>query len=267
MVGGDHLQCCYREQLSYALYSKFREPRLYSMVVTGDWDLIPARCKSHPKEASFTHKYPPHDTALSRLLRSTAGCSLPAVDATAAATAATQQGGMDAELVHQMNQLKLNAVVALLEANRLAAVTLDSFGRTPLHLACMDATTDDGAIASAILEINPAAAAIMDTAELRTPLHFLVARSEPRIPAALLRQLVHQHAAAVFRQDIVGDTVLDIVQQRADELENAPEILSVLQQVPDQRRESVVRGGHTSPLKQQLQDGTTPPVGSVGRAE
>lgn len=234
MVGGDHLHCCYREQLSYALYSKFREPRLYNMVVQGDWDMIPARCMSHPKEASFVHKYPPHDTALSRLLRPAAGCSLQDV---------MGQEGLDAEMVQQMNQLKLDAVVALLEANRQAAVTQDSFGRTPLHLACMDANTDDGAIASAILEINPTAATIIDSGDLRTPLHFLVARSEPRIPTALLRQLVDHHPAAVFRQDAVGDTVLDILEQRSDELENAQEIRNLLQQVPDQRRDSVRAGG------------------------
>lgn len=224
MVGGDHLQCCYREQLSYALYAKFREPRLYSMVVKGDWDLIPARCKHHPKEAQFVHKYPPHDTPLSLLLRPSA-CSL------------MDEAGMDAETAYQMNQLKLNAVVALLEANRQAAVTRDSFGRTPLHLACMDANLDEGAIAAKVLEINPVAATVIDS-ELRTPLHFLVARSEPKIPMPLLQQLVQQYPAAVFRQDAVGDTVLDIVQQRANELENAAEVTELLQKVPDQRRDS-----------------------------
>ena len=175
------------------------------------------------------HKYPPHDTALSRLLRPAAGCSLQDVIA---------QEGLDAETVQQMNQLKLNAVVALLEVNRQAAVKQDSFGRTPLHLACMDANTDDGAIASAILEINPTAATIVDSSDLRTPLHFLVARSGSHIPTALLRQLVEQHPAAVFQQDAVGDTVLDILEQRSDELENAQEIKSVLQELLDEKRDS-----------------------------
>jgi len=222
MVGGDHLQCCYREQLSYALYSKFREPKLFHLVVKGDWDLIPARCQNHPKEAQFVHKYAPHDTALHRLLRGPSACELDCQ--------------LDAETVYQMNQMKLTAVKALLEANRLAAVQQDSFGRTPLHLACMEGD-DDGSIAATILEINPAAAVVVDN-ELRTPLHFLVARSSGTINAALVQELVTQYPGAIFRQDAVGDTVLDLVQQRAHELENADEIMELLKSVPDERRHS-----------------------------
>ena len=221
MVGGDHLQCCYREQLSYALYAKFREPKLYHLVVKGDWDLVPARCKNHPKEAQFVHKYAPHDTALHRLLRGPSACQL--------------EGQLDAETVQQMNELKLNAVIALLEANRQAAVLQDSFGRTPLHLACMEG--DGGSIAASILAANPAAAVVVDS-ELRTPLHFLVARSTGRINTALVQELVRQYPGAVFRPDAVGDTVMDLVRQRANELENAEEILELLQKVPDDRRHS-----------------------------
>lgn len=217
------MHCCYREQLSYALYAKFREPKLYRMAVSGDWDEIPARCRTHPKEAAFVHKYAPNDTALHRLLRPSA-CLLE---------------GLDAEMVCQMNQLKLAAAEALLGADRQAAALRDSFGRTPLHLACMDAAHDGGAVAATILEANPAAAAAVD-AELRTPLHFLVARC-PRgacVPAALAARLIRRHPGAVFRQDAVGDAVPDIVRQREGEIGNAGAIARLLADVPDPRRAS-----------------------------
>jgi hypothetical protein len=69
----DPLQCCYREQVAYKLYSTFREPALYRMALLGDWEKVPSRCVSHPKEATFVHKYAPNDTALHRILRTELG--------------------------------------------------------------------------------------------------------------------------------------------------------------------------------------------------
>lgn len=222
MGGGDNLQCCYREQLGYALYAKFREPKLFRMTVTGDWDKIPARCRTHPKEASFVHKYPPSDTALHRLLRPVGDC---------------MELLLDEGTASQMNQMKLAAVGALLEANRQAASTADSFGRTPLHLACMDVNQGGGCdAASMILDVNPLAATVVDL-EKRTPLHFLLARNNG-IPLDLLQKLLKQSPAAVFQQDVVGDTPVDIVEQRKDEIENATQVLAILRAVPDPQGES-----------------------------
>lgn len=236
MGGDNHLQCCYREQLGYALYAKFREPKLFRMAVTGDWDLIPARCMSHPKEAAFVHKYPPADTALHRILRP----ALTAAETTTTCGSTTDdqqlQLALDRDTLEQMSNLKLAAVVALLEANRQAAALPDSFGRTPLHLACMDVVGGGAAAAAAILAVNPVAVTVTDSAEQRTPLHFLVARNSS-IPLDLLNQLIECCPTAVFRQDIVGDTPIDIVEQRGDEIDNAAEVLEILKAIPDTKSE------------------------------
>lgn len=230
-AGDHHLHCCYREQLSYAIYAKFREPKLFQMAVKGDWDEIPARCRTHPKEATFVHKYAPNDTALHRLLRPLFSCE------------EQQQEIMDAETVYQMNRLQLAAVEALLEANRQAAVWQDSFGRTPLHLACMDvhAAHEDeeaAAVATLLLDRHPAAAHTVD-AEGRTPLHYLVARASPAIPAPLVAKLLDKmHPDAVLRPDAVGETVWDVVRQRENEISNAAEIVKLLERVSDGRRRS-----------------------------
>lgn len=213
------MQCCYREQLSYALYTKFREPKLFRMAVTGDWDMIPARCRSHPKEATFVHKYPPADTALHRMLRSATACSQ----------------GLDSEAVQQMNEMKLAAVSALLEVNPQASELPDSFGRTPLHLACMDVAGAGVATAALILEVNPDAAMAVDS-EQRTPLHYLIARNET-IPMDFLSQMLERCPSAVFRKDVVGDTPIDCVEQRIDEIDNAAVVLALLKAIPDAKLE------------------------------
>jgi ankyrin repeat protein len=222
MMGGEHnLHCCYREQLRYALYAKFREPRLFRMVVAGDWDLVPARCRSHPKEASFVHKYPPADTALHRILRPTLLCGSPDDTSTA----------FDADTLEKMNDMRISAVVALLEAHPQSAIVRDSFGRTPLHWACMNLDTSSssksGNAAMLIIQANPDAVPIVDS-EQRTALHALVARCNGSIPWDLLSILLEQDPSAVFKSDIVGDTPIEIVQNRCKEIHNAEAVLELL---------------------------------------
>ena len=218
------MQCCYREQFAYSLYARFREPKLYRYVVSGDWDLIPARAKSHPKEASFVHKYAPNDTALHRLLRQSGGCI--AIDDTAT--------------LQRMEEWKLQAVEALLTANRHAASLTDAFGKTPLHLACMEPPTASSsfdssnvesttvAIALCIIQANPLAARLQDTIDQRTPLHYLVARCHDTIPLSLLRQLILSCPAAIGWRDATGDTPISIVEQRAEEIKNVEDVLQML---------------------------------------
>ena len=218
MLGGggssEHHHCCYREQLGYAWYATFREPRLFRMVVAGDWDLVPARCRSHPKEAAFVHKYPPADTALHRILRPTLTCE------------------WDADTWEKMNDLRVAAVVALLEAHPPAAIVRDSFGRTPLHWACMNVDTTwskgGGQAARIIAETNPDAVSMVDS-EQRTALHALVARCHGAIPLDLLSLLLSRDPSVVDQKDVVGDTPLDIVQRRWTELPNAKAVLDILQ--------------------------------------
>lgn len=211
--GLDALQCCYREQIAYSIYTKFREPKLYRMAAKGEWDLIPERCRTCPKEAEFRHKYPPNDTALHRLLKSSE------LESTL---------DLDSETRTEMGKIKLKAIESILVASRSAATISDSFGKTPLHYACMDL----GASASIetirmIAEANPAAAVSQDSEE-RTPLHILVARNDDRISKELVDLLRGPKGLTLEVQDQLKETPWDVVNRRADEMENGDELLELL---------------------------------------
>jgi ankyrin repeat protein len=222
---------------------------LYRYAASGNWDLIPARCQSHPKEAHFQHKYPPNDTALHKILRPiTTTTASSNTTATAVVTechknqcdcshsnhgtTTTVNADEAAELQVQKTLIewKLAAVDALLRADRQLATLPDSFGRTPLHLACMDDDEGGGYLAAvAILRANGYAASVTDQ-EHRTALHFLLARNN-HIPIQLLTLLLQLHPKAVLQRDIVNETPIDIVERRREEIVNATEVLEMLQHV------------------------------------
>lgn len=203
---------------------------MYQYAARGDWDLIPNRCVSHPKEASFVHKYAPMDTALHRLLR-TKSCEK-----------------CDDDIKADIFQMRKQAVAALLDVNPTAASTKDTFQRTPLHWACMDVASNNGyclddgnavngsttsssssqdSILLMLIERDSQAASIMDM-DRRTPLHYLVARNDD-IPMAVLTKLVAICPQALTMKDEVGETPLDIIQSRKeDELQNVNEIVQTL---------------------------------------
>jgi len=149
-------QCCVWDSYKYNLYTKFREPKLYRYAAQGDWDLIPQRCKTHPKEATFVHKYAPMDTPLNRLLEQDDSC---------------------------------NILLMLME-------------RAPQAVHMVDI-------------------------ERRTPLHYLVARNE-RIPLKFLAKMVALCPEALSVKDEVGETPVDIIQSRKDELSNVDELTASL---------------------------------------
>ena len=208
-------QCCVWDNYKFALYSKLREAKLYRFAAQGEWDLIPKRCKSHPKEASFVHKYEPKDTPLNRLLRTQNffSCSQ--------------------EMKQNIFEMKYRAVAALLEAHSPATTMLDSFRRTPLHWACMDVVgnhvddeTPEESILLLLVQKGPQAARMVDM-EDRTPLHYLVARNDA-IPVKLLAKMVAFCPEALNMKDEVGETPLDIIQSRREELNNADELAETL---------------------------------------
>jgi hypothetical protein len=208
--------CCYREQLGYALYAKFREPKLFRMAVAGDWDLIPARCRSHPKEASFIHKYPPSDTALHRMLR-------PAISS----CNDTQEQLYDEKTLDKMNEMRIAAVVALLKANPDGGMINDSFGRTPLHWACINMCQRKREnAANLIIQACPGAVSLVDS-EHRTALHSLVAVNN-HIPMDVLSMLLKIDRSIISICDVVGETPLHIVERRRAEIENAEVVLELL---------------------------------------
>jgi hypothetical protein len=208
----NHHQCCIWDTYKFALYSKFREPTLYRYAAEGDWDLIPDRCKAHPKEARFVHKYAPMDTPLCRLLR-TQSCTSCAPDVKDA-----------------IFRMKSAAVTALLDANVESATSQDTFRRTPLHWACMDVEGNHGdaedSIIFMLLEKAPSAIHVVDI-EHRTPLHYLVARNDT-VPLKLVAKMVAIFPEALMMKDEVGETPLEIVQSRKDEIKNASELMKYL---------------------------------------
>lgn len=202
-------ECCQRERYGYALYTRFKVPKLYKFAANGDWDLIPQRCKSNPKEAQFVHFYAPSYTALHRILHSASG-SLE----------------VDCATQNHIEQVKLDAISALLEANPLAGSVRDAFGRTPLHIACMDISGCGVTAANMIIEAYPKATAVLDV-EGRTPLHYLIGRNDS-VPLELLAKLISVFPDALTTQDSVLETPLQIAIQRNDELQNADAVIEML---------------------------------------
>ncbi|KAG7374104.1 ankyrin repeat domain protein [Nitzschia inconspicua] len=220
---------CYQDNFSFALYNRFRTPKLYRLATNGEWDQIPARCKNHPKEAQFIHKYAPMDTALHRILRTESCQTCPP------------------EMKQNIYEMKLDAVKALLEANPVQASTADTFQRTPLHWACMDAESNDvqtggdddehgdhisestlgsGSVLLELLDHAPQAVKKVDI-ERRIPLHYLLARND-EIPLRLLAKMVALYPDSLTVKDEVGETPLDILQSRKEEIPNMEEVIKTL---------------------------------------
>lgn len=201
--------CCRLERYKYALYTKFQEPRLYRLASKGDWGPIPQRCRSHPKEAEFIHRYAPSDTALHQILR------FPALDI-----------DVDTNSKELLMQTKDEAIASLIDTYRPIASVKDSFGRMPLHLACMDVHNCGDQSFDRIIEAYPQAAAQQDL-EGRSPLHYLVARNDD-VPLDVLSKLVSTCPAALEMTDLVKETPLDLVESRRNEIVNADVVLKQL---------------------------------------
>jgi hypothetical protein len=242
------LSCCYRERIAFQLYSTFCEPKLFRMAVGGDWESIPARCESHPKEAGFVHKYAPNDTAIHRLLRQRQCVQSASSTATAAAnksqlldvsssvsvTDAHEEGDDSSVLPPQTKdcEIKLQAIRALLKANRQAATLADGFGRTPLHLSCMDASPA-GMEATRLLlqECSGYLDAILSRKDVegRTPLHWLLLRSD-EVPLDVLDKVLLACPRVDSIQDDVRETPVDICRRRQSAISNASEVQIRLEQ-------------------------------------
>jgi hypothetical protein len=239
--------CCYREQVAYALYSTFREPKLYRMAANGNWDLIPARCCSHPKEVAFVHKYAPNDTVLHRLLRPSSCTNQQPhhsvkQEKDQSVDVATIIDEESSVLQHEIDQMKLAAAAALLDTDPEIATRPDAFGRTPLHLVCSDAHFSD--INQAICQLllptasHPSAAHAMLLAkdvEGRTPVHALLLRTSPsqspiELPLDLLQQMVTICPEAVQVKDVVRETPLDIAIRRSEEILHSDRVVQLLRE-------------------------------------
>lgn len=132
----------------------------------------------------------------------------------------------DSDTRHFLEQIKVNAISALVQAHRPIASITDSFGRTPLHLACMEVNNCCETAFDVILKASPKAAAHQDL-EGRTPLHYLVSRND-EIPLAILEKVIAACPAALTIKDLVKETPLDLVESRRNEIRNAGAVLQLL---------------------------------------
>ena len=214
------------ERYKYALYTKFKEPRLYRLASKGDWGPIPQRCHTHPKEAEFIHRYAPSDTCLHQILR------FPSLD-------------FNEESSRFMEQTKVDAIESLIATYPSIVSIKDSFGRMPLHLACMEIDACGQVCFEKILEAYPQAACHQDM-EGRSPLHYLVARNDV-IPEAVLSKLLSACPQALSMTDLVKETPLDLVESRRNEIENVEVIIKQLKV-----------GGDAVPTLTATSDGATP---------
>lgn len=206
----DH-ECCRMERYKYALFTKFQVPRLYRLAAKGDWGPIPQRCLRYRREVEFIHRYAPGDTALHQILR------FPALEMK-----------VDSDTLQFLEKIKVEAISALIHTHRPIASVTDSFGRTPLHLACMDVSNCGETAFYIILEAWPKSAAHQDM-EGRAPLHYLVARNDD-IPLSMLEKVIATFPAALTMKDLVKETPLNIVESRRSEIRNADVVVQLLKQ-------------------------------------
>jgi len=229
---------CVVQGTLYKLYCQWKVPRLFRYADEGNWGQIPARCRRRPSEARFVHKYAPADTPLHRLLRPLVGDGgdppCPAAKEEEKEKAkedqGTEQQRVDEEFKEEdpvITGLLLDSVEAILRANPKAAVTSNMFGRTPLHLACMEQLTPARISAATYLVRHqpPMIASLRDQFG-KTPFHYLIqARIVPTddrrakhnmvgLVEILVRALLKADSKALERRDNQGQTVLDCIQQK-----------------------------------------------------
>jgi ankyrin repeat protein len=153
-----------------------------------------------------------------------------------------------------LSDLKYQAVAALLEANSQLTTMRDSFGRTPMHLACMFYDGDDDkSMITKLMESDTSVISMQDV-EGRTPVHLLLMRG--KTCSELVQKLVNACPAVIGLEDAVRETPIDICMRQNSSLsQNAEgdnqELLQILKAVPKERcprtawRKSIMRACHT----------------------
>jgi len=205
MTNGDSMQCCYREQVAYAIYARFRLPKLYQYAGNmARWEHIPARCASHPQEMLFVNKYPPHDTALHQVVRQNLDC-------------------VTKDVKEQLDEWKAKAIESLL--SKKTASQVDGLGRLPLHVACM--TMDEDSIRRLVNEY-PEGCLVQDRVDKRTPLHYLLARWEGELPLKIIHAMIHDTQILQI-QDLTKERPFDVVVRRLEPIGNRKEAIDVLE--------------------------------------
>lgn len=226
----------------YAVYRKWGVPKLFRMADRGEWDAIPERARKYPKEASFIHKYAPQDGPLHRLLRP---LHVPCPISFSyeedpfyknSTDILTEEEVIELEEKKKlMNdpvvaELLLDAVTAIVEANPVAASKPNTFGRTPLHLACMELTGPRAQAASYLIRHTPMTTIAIDCGG-STPLHFLLGNPINDIPEALISQYLKADPSALERHNRCGLTPLDVFVKSAANEDDARERRELLKKL------------------------------------
>ncbi|KAL7579451.1 hypothetical protein ACA910_014112 [Epithemia clementina (nom. ined.)] len=220
----------------YSAYRKFWIPKLFRMADQGRWDEIPARVRKCPKEAFFVHKYAPCDNALHRLLRPIHipcpssfdndttfelyknSTDVPTEDEVVEAQERKRRVVDDP----MIGEMLLKAVAAIIKANTDAAITANMFGRTPLHLACIEINSYRSQAAEYLIEHMPMTTSVADHSGY-TALHFLMDNHPSDIPEKLIRRYLEADPEALTRRNMNGQTPLDIYHQSVRGKGNNPQ--------------------------------------------
>lgn len=214
---------CIFERAKLNFYMKFRIPRLYFFADRGHWDRIPARVKVRPDEIDFVHNYVPADTALHRLVRPlttsahVVGNCNESTDSTLASDSASEVAKTALEDDPIIAEWLRNGVQAILSARPSAALVVNAFGQTPLHLALqhsmVDSTRRD--VALALLRAAPETASWVDSMG-NTPLHYLVEHAA-LLPTELLNAIVVVEMEALDRRNENEKLLREIVGKKHPE--------------------------------------------------
>mmetsp|Transcript_20861 Transcript_20861/g.45223 ORF Transcript_20861/g.45223 Transcript_20861/m.45223 type:complete len:235 (-) Transcript_20861:53-757(-) len=202
----------------YAFYRRWGVNKLFRMADQGHWDKIPKRVKQHPQEALFVHRYAPQDSPLHRLLRPL-HVTCPSGDPSEptykhSTDVLTQEERLEMEAKKElMNdpdiaEMLLQAVQSIVEANPAGVAKRNMFGRTPLHLACMELTVARAQAAEYMIQHTPMTTVIADNAG-NTPLFFLLSNPPEDIPDSLIEALLKADPNALQRRNHSGKSAWD----------------------------------------------------------
>jgi hypothetical protein len=232
------------------IYQRCCVPRLFRYADQGHWDKIPHRASMAPREAKFVHRYAPAETALHRVVRSLRVISCQEVTNAFANGQNNQtppqtdsnEDSREPETAEEtvteneeFGNLMLAAIGSILKAYPAAASIPNMFGRTAMHLVCMDLSPARKEAALLLLEHSPQTVKEIDHFG-RTPLHYVLDQQQNSITSNLSLELVRSillHDPKALQQcDTSKETPYDLLLKQ-----DLSGCSTALQQLLDEHRE------------------------------
>jgi hypothetical protein len=124
------------------------------------------------------------------------------------ATTVNSQGKLPLHLALRSGQPR-DVVQLLLRANPDGAAVQDNYGSLPLHIALSTGGTAYETIAD-VLEAFLAGASVEDKASGMLPLHSVLMRDAPALPATLVKALLEANPAAILAKSQAGDSPMKL---------------------------------------------------------